>query len=203
MKVDSGLIYDIGMHVGQDTEFYLKKGFRVVAVEANPVLADEQRNRFENAISAGQLFLINKGIATQRGTFPFYVNDTLSEWSSFNEEIGGLFLLKTGSGLFWSCSGTWVTGASNSLIKGMFRFRRFRNRQRKACLLNMFFLMGPAASLGMKRREAGCHLMRLEPKLMVIGITRNGMPTFMGGLICMQCDRNNSDKLADMSLLFF
>lgn len=88
MKVNKDLIYDIGMHVGQDSEYYLKKGFRVVAVEANPVLADEQRIRFENAISAGKLFLINKGIATQRGTFPFYVNDTLSEWSSFNEEIG-------------------------------------------------------------------------------------------------------------------
>ena len=28
------LIFDIGMHIGQDTEVYLKKGFRVVAVEA-------------------------------------------------------------------------------------------------------------------------------------------------------------------------
>jgi 16S rRNA A1518/A1519 N6-dimethyltransferase RsmA/KsgA/DIM1 with predicted DNA glycosylase/AP lyase activity len=30
------LIYDVGMHHGEDTEFYLRKGFRVVAFEADP-----------------------------------------------------------------------------------------------------------------------------------------------------------------------
>jgi hypothetical protein len=30
------LIFDIGMNVCEDTDFYLEKGFRVVAVEANP-----------------------------------------------------------------------------------------------------------------------------------------------------------------------
>ena len=34
------LIYDIGQHTGEDTAFYLGKGFRVVAVEANPTLAE-------------------------------------------------------------------------------------------------------------------------------------------------------------------
>ena len=29
------LIYDVGMHRGEDTAFYLRKGFRVVAVEAD------------------------------------------------------------------------------------------------------------------------------------------------------------------------
>jgi hypothetical protein len=32
------LIYDVGMHTGQDTEFYLAKGFNVIAIEANPLL---------------------------------------------------------------------------------------------------------------------------------------------------------------------
>ena len=30
----TNLIYDLGSHNGQDSEFYLKKGFTVVAVEA-------------------------------------------------------------------------------------------------------------------------------------------------------------------------
>jgi hypothetical protein len=30
------LIYDIGMHQGEDTEFYLQKGFNVIAFEADP-----------------------------------------------------------------------------------------------------------------------------------------------------------------------
>lgn len=32
------LIFDLGMHHGHDSEYYLKKGFQVVAVEANPLL---------------------------------------------------------------------------------------------------------------------------------------------------------------------
>ena len=27
------LIYDVGMHKGEDTEFYLSKGFRVIALK--------------------------------------------------------------------------------------------------------------------------------------------------------------------------
>lgn len=30
------LIFDIGMYKGEDTDFYLKRGFRVIAFEANP-----------------------------------------------------------------------------------------------------------------------------------------------------------------------
>ena len=32
------LIYDVGFHRGEDTEFYLAKGFKVVAIEAHPEL---------------------------------------------------------------------------------------------------------------------------------------------------------------------
>ena len=34
------LIIDLGMNDGSDTLFYLKKGFNVVAVEADPTLVD-------------------------------------------------------------------------------------------------------------------------------------------------------------------
>ena len=37
------LIYDVGMHNGSDTAYYLHKGFRVLAIEANPVLAKQGR----------------------------------------------------------------------------------------------------------------------------------------------------------------
>lgn len=38
--MNAQLIYDIGAHLGEDTDFYLKKGFKVVAIEANPFLAE-------------------------------------------------------------------------------------------------------------------------------------------------------------------
>lgn len=85
---DKNLIYDIGMHIGQDTEFYLKKGFNVIAVEANPVLARDAQNKFSKYIKNQRLMILNVGIASEEGTFPFYVNETLSEWSSFVEHIG-------------------------------------------------------------------------------------------------------------------
>lgn len=72
------------MHIGQDTEFYLAKGFRVVAVEANPQIAKQAMERFAGAIAAGRLTLINAGLAHQRGEMPFYINKDISERSSFN-----------------------------------------------------------------------------------------------------------------------
>ena len=45
------LIYDVGMHKGEDTDYYLQKGFRVVAFEANPDLVNLCRTRFANAMT--------------------------------------------------------------------------------------------------------------------------------------------------------
>ena len=42
MKRD--LIYDIGMNNGDDTAFYLIRGYRVLAIEANPELAEAGGN---------------------------------------------------------------------------------------------------------------------------------------------------------------
>jgi len=81
------MIYDIGLHVGQDTDFYLKKGFRVVAVEASPVLAKLAAHRFAAAIVAGRLTIVNVGLGRFRGSFPFYVNRVHSEWSSFDRAV--------------------------------------------------------------------------------------------------------------------
>ena len=56
------LIYDFGMHKGEDTEFYLRKGFRVIAFEANPELVRLCRNRLKGFIDQGQLTVIEGAI---------------------------------------------------------------------------------------------------------------------------------------------
>ena len=48
-------IFDVGLHKGEDTEFYLKKGFKVVGIEANPLLYQQARERFSEAVNAGRL----------------------------------------------------------------------------------------------------------------------------------------------------
>ena len=49
--MEKDLVYDVGLHKGEDTEYYLKKGFRVIAIEANPQLISECKARFREAIA--------------------------------------------------------------------------------------------------------------------------------------------------------
>lgn len=86
--MNKGLIFDIGFHVGQDTDFYLKKGYWVVAVDANPILVEEGKKRFKEYIDEGRLIILNVGIGDRDESLPFFVNEKLSEWSSFDEKIG-------------------------------------------------------------------------------------------------------------------
>lgn len=72
------LVLDIGMHRGADTEWCLAKGFRVVAVEANPALVKDVTERFADAIAAGRLIIENVGIGPSADTLPFSTGE-LSE----------------------------------------------------------------------------------------------------------------------------
>jgi FkbM family methyltransferase len=78
----SSLIFDIGCHIGQDSDFYLQKGFKVVAVEANPALCAELKDRFSTNISDGSFTLIEKAIAENSGEVEFYVNSRDSIWGT-------------------------------------------------------------------------------------------------------------------------
>src|ERR1700743_271397 len=88
MKSSDNLIFDIGFNNGDDTDHYLGRGFDVVAVEANPEVAEAGRRRFAAAIEAGRLRLLNIGIAEETGHADFYVNRTDDVWSSFVPELG-------------------------------------------------------------------------------------------------------------------
>ncbi len=81
----SAQVFDIGMHNGDDTAYYLARGYRVVAVEANPSLCATARERFSQEISAGLLSIRNIGIAETRGEMDFWVS-SMTEWSSFHAE---------------------------------------------------------------------------------------------------------------------
>lgn len=86
--IAKNLIIDIGMHKGEDAIHYLKSGYNVLGVEANPILVDEAKKKFSNYIKDGKLQIINVGIAEKEGILPFYKNLRLTEWSSFNYEFG-------------------------------------------------------------------------------------------------------------------
>ncbi|HEX6660807.1 MAG TPA: FkbM family methyltransferase [Sphingomicrobium sp.] len=75
------LIYDIGMHTGEDSEFYLRKGFRVVAVEADPELCKASADRLHDFVAAGELTIVNRAITRRRGATTFY-RTSVSGWGT-------------------------------------------------------------------------------------------------------------------------
>lgn len=85
--MNNNLIYDLGFHIGQDTEFYLKKGFDVVAIEANPDLCKRGKDEFSSYIESGQLKLINKAISISNEKINFYIHPTQEDWSSCFKEF--------------------------------------------------------------------------------------------------------------------
>jgi FkbM family methyltransferase len=80
------LVYDVGLFDGTDTAYYLSRGSRVVAIDANPVMVDNAKARFAGQISTGQLTLINAGIAAADTDLTFW-SSAVPAWSSFNRDI--------------------------------------------------------------------------------------------------------------------
>lgn len=100
--VSNQLIFDVGMHKGEDTDYYLKKGFRVVAFEANPDMVLFCKERFKEALAEGRLVIVEGAIVDfdkqENGgveTVKFYRNKDVSvwgtvatDWASRNEQMG-------------------------------------------------------------------------------------------------------------------
>jgi len=83
------LVFDIGMHNGDDTEEYLARSYRVVAFEANPNLVEAAKKRFSKAIATGRLVIEGSAIFNREGTTTFWVNDEKDDWSALDHEVGG------------------------------------------------------------------------------------------------------------------
>jgi FkbM family methyltransferase len=84
----NNLIFDLGMHTGEDTEFYLLKGFKVIAIEANPIMVELANVKFKFDIENDNLKIINVGISSLAGMMNFYVNTQHTEWSTFDATVG-------------------------------------------------------------------------------------------------------------------
>jgi FkbM family methyltransferase len=86
MEARSDLIYDVGLFDGEDTAYYLYRGYKVVAVDANPLMIEKAGLRFRKEILAKRLTLLNVGISRTPGTAAFWISDH-PEWSSFDRAI--------------------------------------------------------------------------------------------------------------------
>ncbi len=81
-------VFDVGVNHGEDSRFYLDKGFIVVGIEANPIIAEELKSGFAADIAEGRFVLLNIGIWSDEGTLPFYRNLANDHWSSFDKNYG-------------------------------------------------------------------------------------------------------------------
>jgi FkbM family methyltransferase len=96
MTRDQNLVFDVGLHKGEDTAFYLKKGFRVVSFEANPSLIAHCKNRFSDEIAKGQLTIMEGAIAPAEfgDRITFYESEfeswgtIMPNWESRNSTYG-------------------------------------------------------------------------------------------------------------------
>ena len=86
---NSRLIADLGMNNGDDTAFYLSRGFEVVALEANPGLCSSAGQRFAEAVGQGKLKIVNAAIWDQSGEVTFHVNLDNDHWSSIETGWAG------------------------------------------------------------------------------------------------------------------
>ena len=97
MGYRSTTVFDIGLHRGEDTNFYLKKGYKVVAFEASPELVKFCKIRFKGEIAEGRLHIVEGAITSGVGQGPirFYKNEKNSvfgtirpDWNERNEAVG-------------------------------------------------------------------------------------------------------------------
>lgn len=80
-------VVDVGMHDGADSEYYARRGFKVVAFEANPLLAEDGLRKFR---SLGiPVDIRNRAISKQPGGMAtFYLNHHNLAWSSLDKALG-------------------------------------------------------------------------------------------------------------------
>ncbi len=53
--IKNDLIIDVGMHRGEDANYYLKRGYNVIAIDANPNIIKYVNKKFEQEVKSFKL----------------------------------------------------------------------------------------------------------------------------------------------------
>lgn len=83
---DDLYVIDVGMNDGKDSEYYARRGFKVIAYEANPEVIERAGEKL--APHGDRIEVRNRAIAHEAGELTFYVNKFNDAWSSLNQTIG-------------------------------------------------------------------------------------------------------------------
>lgn len=89
------LIFDIGFHKGEDTLFYLLKGYKVIAVDADQQLIEEGQHILKKYLENGKLLLLNYVISDENDKdIDFFISES-TLWSSTKTTISSRMGNKT------------------------------------------------------------------------------------------------------------
>lgn len=136
MARNNRLIVDIGMSEGNDTAFYLAKGFDVVGVEADPMLAEPLRQRFAEPLAAGRLRLLERAAAARAG-------EAVSFWHDTAEQGHSSLLPRGGAGAGVETTVTTIDWAELEAIAGVPYFLKIDIEGGEAAFLSS--MVGAAA----------------------------------------------------------
>jgi FkbM family methyltransferase len=85
--MNANLIIDVGMHQGQDSQFYLAKGFRVIGIDADIHSINTAKERFTAYINTNQFIPLHYAISdVDDESVPFNLSHE-SIWNSLNVDI--------------------------------------------------------------------------------------------------------------------
>jgi FkbM family methyltransferase len=82
------LAFDCGMNNGDDAAYYLFKGYKVVAIEADARLCEDANQRFANEIASGRLTILNLAIGKASGIVEFSIHTQHSVLSTLEARSG-------------------------------------------------------------------------------------------------------------------
>lgn len=85
--IKNDLIIDVGMHRGEDANYYLKRGYNVIAIDANPNIIKYVNKKFEQEVKQKKLRVLNYAIADIDEMHMDFNISELSLWSSLKKEI--------------------------------------------------------------------------------------------------------------------
>ena len=77
------LCFDIGAHMGNRTEIFLKLGAKVIAVEPQEDCINRLREKFNNE---PRLTLVNKGLSDKEGELTLYICEDVTTISTFSDK---------------------------------------------------------------------------------------------------------------------
>jgi FkbM family methyltransferase len=81
--MEKKVIFDLGSHKGEDSDFYLKKGFRVVAVDASDELSEKISQKFSEYLKRGDFAIYNYAVTEKDDEIiTFYQNTGKSVWGT-------------------------------------------------------------------------------------------------------------------------